>query len=120
VFTQLITDLGRRRDEATAQAMRAEALLADVEALHEPDVGGDCPTCMTEAPCLTLRMLNREVTFHQACDAVRGRTIDLVAMEEETMRRPVPSLSDLLAQPSRGLDRFFDALHGTPRSGDAA
>ena len=111
----MIVELGRARDEAEDQAHALARLLADVEALHEPDGNGDCPTCATTAPCLTHLLIRRQISMDEACSALRdGRPIDLVAAEDGRPTPPVPSLAKLLAEPSPGLDRFFDALLREP------
>ena len=108
----MIGELNAARDAAEGRAGDLARLVADVEALHEPDAGGDCPTCMTESPCRTLRRVRREITFAAACDSMRDlRTIDLAAAED-VMRRPVPTLKELLETPAPGLERFFHALLG--------
>jgi hypothetical protein len=115
LFSGMIVELGRARDEAEEQAHALARLLADVEALHEPDSNGDCPTCVTTAPCLTHLLIRREISMAEACAALRdNRPIDLVAAEGDRPTPPVPSLAKLLAAPSPGLDRFFDALLREP------
>ena len=110
ILSGMIVELGRARDEAEQQAATAQRLLADIEALHEPDGNGDCPTCGTSAPCLTHLLLRGDITVEQACAAVRdNQPIDLVAAESRE-GPPVPSLAELLAVPAPGLERFFDAL----------
>jgi hypothetical protein len=111
ILSGMIVELGRARDEAEEQADALARLLADVEALHEPDSNGDCPTCVTTAPCLTHLLIRREISMDQACSALRdNHPIDLVAVEGVRPTPPVPSLAKLLAAPTPGLDRFFDAL----------
>lgn len=110
ILAALIVDLGRARDEATGRAEVLQRLVADLEALHEPDSNGDCPTCLAPAPCVTHLMVRGEITLTQAAAAVRDhQPIDLVAAEGAP-RPPVPSLEALLAAPAPGLERFFDAL----------
>ena len=110
IFAALITELGRERTDAVAQTEQLRRLLADVEALHEPDTNGDCPTCVAPAPCLTTLMLHGEVSVEDAFAAVRERApIDLVRDERGPL---VPSVAELLATPNEGMDRFFDALLG--------
>lgn len=110
IFATLITELGRERSDAVEQASRLQRLLADVEALHEPDANGDCPTCLAPAPCLTTLMLHGEVSVEDAFAVVRDRQpIDLVRDERGPL---VPSVAELLATPTDGMDRFFDALLG--------
>ena len=107
IFSSLIAELGRERSDL-------RRLLADVEALHEPDANGDCPTCMTPAPCLTTLMLHREVSVEDAFAVVRERQpIDLVRDERGPL---MPTVAELLATPTDGMDRFFDALLGRPPS----
>jgi hypothetical protein len=109
IYSGMIRELLVDRDASLAHAESLRTLLADVEALHEPDGNGDCPTCGTPAPCLTHLLVRREITLDQAYAAVRDhRPVDLVAVERQTP--PVPSLAQLLAAPTRGLDRFFEAL----------
>jgi hypothetical protein len=115
ILSGMIVELGRARDEAEEQAHVLARLLADVEALHEPDGNGDCPTCATTAPCLTHLLIRRQISMDEACSALRdNRPIDLVAAEGARPTPPVPSLATLLAAPSPGLDRFFDALLREP------
>ena len=86
-------------------------IIADLEALHEPDSNGDCPTCLAPAPCVTHLLVRRQIDLAQAYAAVRDHEpIDLVAAERQGP--PVPSLAELLAVPARGMERFFDALLG--------
>lgn len=111
-------DLARARDDARARVDGLEQLLGDLEVLHEPDGNGDCPTCMTAAPCVTHLLLRGEITVGQAFAAVRDhQPIDLVAAEAGP-RPPVPSLAELLAAPTPSLDRFFDALLRAPVTAD--
>jgi len=118
ILSGMIVELGRARDVAWEQADALAQLLADLEALHEPDGNGDCPTCGTTAPCLTHLLIRREITIDQAYAAVRDhQPIDLVAAESG-LAPPVPSLADLLAAPTPGLDRFFDALLHAPVGSD--
>lgn len=115
ILSGMIVELGHARDEAEEQADALARLLADVEALHEPDGNGDCPTCGTTAPCLTHLLIRREITMDQAYAVVRdNQPIDLVAAEAGRPTPPVPSLAKLLAAPTPGLDRFFDALLQAP------
>jgi hypothetical protein len=110
VLSSVILDLARARDVARDHAASLDDLLSDVEMLHEPGADGQCPTCRTPSPCLTHLLIRREITFAQACSVVRDHEpIDLVGAETRPAP-PVPSLAELLAAPSPGLDRFFDAL----------
>lgn len=114
IFASMVTDLQRARAAAETRAGALDRLLAEVEALHEPDSNGDCPTCLTEAPCVTFGLLHRELTFETACVSIRDREpIDLVAAEGPS-RPHVPSLAELLAVPNPGVDRAFEALLGLP------
>src|SRR3954465_11880628 len=114
----MIVELGAARDEAWAEADALPQRLADIEALHEPDGNGDCPTCGTAAPCLTHLLIRREITIDQAYAAIRDhQPIDLTQTESR-QTPPVPSLADLLAAPTPGLDRFFDALLHAPAAVD--
>jgi len=118
ILSGMIVELGRARDEAWAEADALAQRLADLEALHEPDGNGDCPTCGTSAPCLTHLLIRREITIDQAYAAIRDHLpIDLVVAESRPAP-PVPSLADLLAAPTPGLDRFFDALLHAPAGTD--
>lgn len=118
IFADMICELGEAREEAEAEARALREQLGDLEALHEADRGGDCPTCATPAPCLTMLLLRREVSLDQAFAAVRDQQpIDLTAVEAVQPTPPVPSLAELLAAPSSSVDRFFDALL---RDGDGA
>jgi hypothetical protein len=114
ILSGMILELAGARDRAWEQADAAARLLADLEALHEPDTNGDCPACATTAPCLTHLLIRGEITVNQAFAAIRDhQPIDLVAAE--TAASPaVPSLADMLATPAPGLDRFFDALLRSP------
>lgn len=118
ILSGMIVEMGHARDVAWQRVDALAAQLAEIEALHEPDGSGDCPTCGTSAPCLTHLLIRGEITIDQAYAAVRDhQPIDLVAAESR--QGPcVPSLSDLLAAPSPGLDRFFDALLHTPAVAD--
>jgi len=118
ILSGMIVELGQARDEAWAEVDALAQRLADLEALHEPDGNGDCPTCGTTSPCLTHLLIRREITIDQAYAAIRDhQPIDLVAAETRPAP-PVPSLADLLAAPSPGLDRFFDALLHAPAVAD--
>ena len=115
IFYDMIASLGA--DKAAAERLVAElrALLSDLEALHEPNVGGDCPTCRAPAPCLTLRMLHGDIGLEDAFATLRDdQPIDLVAAETSRPTRPVPSLKELLAVAPTGVDRFFQALLADP------
>jgi hypothetical protein len=110
VFSSMILDLARARDIARDHAEAIDDLLCNIEALHEPNADGQCPTCRAAAPCLTYLLIRGEITLDQAYAVVRDhQPIDLVAAETRPAP-PVPSLAELLAAPSPGLDRFFDAL----------
>lgn len=112
VLAELIDGLYSQRSAADARADAAAGLLSDLEMLHEPDAGGDCPTCVVEAPCLTLRLLRREITIDDALSWVRDhRVIDLTY---ERTTPTVPSLKELLAVAPHGVDKFFEALLGLP------
>jgi hypothetical protein len=114
----MIVELGRARDEAWDHYDAIAQQLSDLEALHEPDGNGDCPTCGTAAPCLTHLLIRREITIDQAYAAIRDhQPIDLIAAESRHAP-PVPSLAALLAAPTPGLDRFFDALLHAPVGAD--
>ena len=63
IYATMITDLIDARSLAEHRIEELDRLLADVEALHEPDSNGDCPTCLTEAPCVTFGLLPRDLTF---------------------------------------------------------
>lgn len=118
ILSGMIVELGRAREEAYEQADLLAQLVADIEALHEPDGNGDCPTCGTTAPCLTHLLIRRDITIEQAYSAIRDhQPIDLVAAESRPTP-PVPSLAQLLAAPTPGLDRFFDALLHGPVAAD--
>jgi len=108
----MITDLIDARSLAEHRIGELDRLLADVEALHEPDSNGDCPTCLTEAPCVTFGLLHRDLTFERALVTVRDRSqIDLTAIEQPD-RPSVPKLATLLATPNPAMDRAFAALIG--------
>jgi len=108
----MVTDLLDSRSVAEQRIEELDQLLADVEALHEPDSNGDCPTCLTEAPCVTFGLLHRDLTFERAMVTVRDRgPIDLNAIEQPD-RPPIPRLAALLATPNPAMDRAFEALIG--------
>jgi hypothetical protein len=108
----MVTDLIDARSLAEHRVEELDRLLAEVEALHEPDSNGDCPTCLTEAPCVTFGLLHRDLTFERACVSVRNREpIDLIAAEWPD-RPVVPSLASLLASPNPAMDRAFSTLIG--------
>jgi len=112
----MVTDLLDARTLAEARVEELDRLLADVEALHEPNADGDCPTCLTEAPCVTFGLLHRDLTFERACVTVRGREqIDLIAAEWPD-RPSVPSLAKLLDEPNPAMDRAFEVLIGQKQS----
>jgi len=119
IFASMITELGQERADALRRVAEVSARLADLEALHEPDADGECPACVAPAPCITLLLARGEISTEQAFGAMRdGQVIDLARAERESV--PVPSLTELLAQPTRGMDRFFDALLGLPHRADRA
>jgi hypothetical protein len=108
----MVGQLQQARATAEQHAAELDRLLAEVEALHEPDASGDCPTCLTEAPCVTFELLHNDRTFAAACGSVRDReVIDLVGIEQPD-RPPVPSLAELMAIENPALDRTFEALLG--------
>lgn len=121
IFATMVTDLLDSRSVAEQRIEELDQLLADVEALHEPDSNGDCPTCLTEAPCVTFGLLHRDLTFERAMVTVRDRaSIDLTAIEQPD-RPSIPKLAALLATPNPAMDRAFAALIGRspiPDSGD--
>jgi hypothetical protein len=119
IFATMISELGQQRAEALGRVAELRGLLADLEALHEPDGDGDCPACMAPAPCVTMLLLRGDIDSEQAFGVLAGaQVIDLATAERESPR--VPSLTELLAQPTRGMDRFFDALLGLPHPADRA
>lgn len=118
VLSGLVLDLGRSRDEALDRATGLERLLRDLEGLHEPDSNGDCPTCHTAAPCVTHLLLRGEITADQAFAAVRDNVVIDLVRADDAARPQVPSLAELLAAPTPGLDRFFDALLRMPVATD--
>ena len=108
----MVTDLIDARTLAEHRVEELDRLLAEVEALHEPDSNGDCTTCLTEAPCVTFGLLHRDLSFERACVTVRSREpIDLIAAEWPN-RPAIPSLAALLAAPNPAMDRAFSALIG--------
>ena len=112
IFASMVTQLQQARATAEEHAADVDRLLADVEALHEPDANGDCPTCLTEAPCVTFELLHRDRTFEAACGSIRARAvIDLTGIEQPD-RPPVPSLAELMALENPALDRAFETLLG--------
>ena len=118
IFYDMIASLGVERDEALARAEQLRRTLADIEGLHEPDVGGDCPVCHTPGPCLTLQLVHGLISLETAFAALReGQTVDLVAAEGARPAPPVPSLKELMAIAPTGVDRFFAALLDDPLPG---
>jgi hypothetical protein len=112
IFASMVGRLQQARTAAEHHAAELDRLLAAVEALHEPDTSGDCPTCLTEAPCVTFELLHNDRTFAAACGSVREREVlDLVGIEQPD-RPPVPSLAELMATENPALDRTFEALLG--------
>jgi hypothetical protein len=114
IFASMVSRLQQDRAAAERHAEELDRLLADVEALHEPDANGDCPTCLTEAPCVTFELLHNDRTFDAACSCVRDRErdeIDLVAIEQPD-RPHVPRLDELMAIDNPALDRAFETLLG--------
>jgi hypothetical protein len=120
----MISELGQERADALRRVAELGARIADLEALHEPDGDDECPACAAPAPCLTMLLLRGDISSAQAFGALRdAQVIDLTQIEGARGERecpPVPSLSELLAQPTRGMDRFFDALLGLPNRADRA
>ena len=113
ILSGMIVELGRARDEAEGQAAALAQHLADIEALHEPDGNGDCPTCGTASPCLTHLLIRREISIDQAYAAIRDhQPIDLTAAESR-QGPPVPSLADLLAAPSADSAQLLDSTLAT-------
>ena len=110
IFSSLITEMGRDRAQAQGQAEDLRRLVADLEALHEPDADDECPTCKTASPCITMLLLQRRISVDEAFGIVRdNQPIDLVEVE----RGPrVPSIAELLAMPTGGIDRYFAAVLG--------
>ncbi len=107
IFSSLITEFGERRRRAEAEVARLRALLADVESLHAPSSGGECPTCGMPSPCPSLLLVQGQIDLDEACAAVRGRDVDVSSPH----RRPnVPKLAEMLGSATGGVDRFFDAL----------
>ena len=119
IFASMISELGQERADALRRVAELGGLLADLEALHEPDGDGECPACAAPAPCLTMLLLRGDISTEQAFGVLRDeQVIDLARAERASL--PVPSLAELLAQPTRGMDRFFDALLGLPSRADRA
>jgi len=115
----MVSELGQERADALRRVAELGARLADLEALHEPDGDGECPACMAPAPCITTLLLRGDISTEQAFGAMRdAQIIDLSHAERDSV--PVPSLAELLAQPTRGMDRFFDALLGLPSRAERA
>jgi len=115
----MVSELGQERADALRRVAELGARLADLEALHEPDGDGECPACMAPAPCITTLLLRGDISTEQAFGAMRdAQIIDLSHAECDSV--PVPSLAELLAQPTRGMDRFFDALLGLPSRAERA
>jgi hypothetical protein len=118
IFYDMIASLGVDRDAAEARAAELRQVVADVEGLHEPDVGGECPACRTQSPCLTLQLVHGLITLEAAFAALRNdQPIDLVAVESHRPTPPIPSLKELMAIAPSGVDRFFEALLSDPPPG---
>src|SRR5258706_11758998 len=108
----MVRELQDARELAEQRTLELDRLLADVEALHEPDANGDCPTCLTEAPCVTFGLLHRDLTFERACVSIRRRdAIDLIDAEGPD-RPTIPKIADLLAAPNPAMERAFETLLG--------
>ena len=117
IFGTMVSALQEARTRAEQRANELDRLLAEAEALHEPDANNDCPTCLIEAPCETFRLLHRQLSFDRACVAIRDREpIDLIAAEDPG-HPPIPSLAELMAVENPALDRAFETLLGLPTSG---
>lgn len=120
----MVSELGQERADALRRVAELGARLANLEALHEPDGDGECPACMAPAPCITMLLLRGDITSEQAFGALRdAQIIDLAQIEGAGSEREsvrVPSLTELLAQPTSGMDRFFDALLGLPSRAERA
>lgn len=118
IFYDMIASLGVDRDAAEARAAELRQVVADVEGLHEPDIGGECPACRTPSPCLTLQLVHGLITLEAAFAALRNdQPIDLVAAETARPTPPMPSLKELMAIAPSGVDRFFEALLSDPPPG---
>lgn len=118
ILSDMIIEICDARRTAEANAEAVADLLADLEALHEPDAYGECPTCQSYAPCPSLLVLRREVTLDDAFAAIRDNQPLVDGAETETTTPPVPSLQELLAAPAPMIDRVFDRLIGRSPSGD--
>jgi hypothetical protein len=115
IFYDMIASLGVERDAAEARAAELRRIVAEVEGLHEPDIGGDCPACRTPGPCLTLQLVHGLITLEAAFSALRDdQPIDLVAAENDRPSPTIPSLQELMAIAPTGVDRFFQALLADP------
>ena len=101
---------------AEQRALAAERLLRDVEALHEPDAFGQCPTCREAAPCPTRGLVVGDLDLVRALAAVRDALPVVEGDERAASAAPrVPKMADLLDAASPGVDRYFDALLGRNR-----
>lgn len=118
IFASLISELHQARATAESRAADLGRLLADLESLHEPDGNGDCPTCLTQAPCLTLRMVRGEVSYEEACAGLREHRVVDITVDEGRSAPAVPTLAELLAAPTPAVDRVFETLIGRPGPDD--
>src|SRR3954469_12639814 len=110
----MIASLGVDRDAAEARAAELRQVVANVEGLHEPDVGGECPACRTQSPCLTLQLVHGLITLEAPCPPRRVARVrpppGAVSPPRRTARPmplapggtpgpppPIPSLKELMA-----------------------
>lgn len=117
ILSDLILELSDARRNAEENAEAVATLLADLEALHEPDAYGECPTCQSYAPCPSLLVLRREVTLDDAFAAIRDNQPLVDPADTETTTPAVPSLQELLDTPAPMIDRVFDRLIGRSPAG---
>ena len=119
IFASLVSELQLARASAESRVADLGRLLADLEALHEPDSNGDCPTCVTPAPCLTSRVLRGEISYDDACANLREQRAIELTLDEERVAPAIPTLAELLATPTPAVDRVFETLIGKdPSEGD--
>src|SRR4051794_10169166 len=115
----MIASLGVDRDAAEARAAELRQVVADVEGLHEPDIGGGGrPGPPPRPPPPPPHLLRGLTGGGGVCPAPRtARRIALGPGEGPRPPPPMPSLKELMAIAPSGVDRFFEALLSDPPPG---